>query len=77
MMVINPNDAISKKPIPKAMPSAATAHIDADVVSPEMLRFVMMMVPAPRNPIPETTCAIRRDESELIPVANPGYNRAS
>jgi hypothetical protein len=50
-------------PVPQANPMAAVTHKPAAVVKPLTTFFWKMMVPAPRNPIPETTWAATREES--------------
>ena len=47
-------------PAPTASPIPAVAQIPAAVVSPRTICFWKMMVPAPINPIPLTTCAATR-----------------
>ena len=47
-------DARSSSPAPVAMPIAADSHTAAAVVSPSTAPRRVMMMPAPRNPIPET-----------------------
>ena len=55
--------AATNMPVPHARPMAAVTHRPAAVVSPRTTFFWKMMVPAPRNPMPDTTCAATRDES--------------
>ena len=50
-------------PVPQASPMAAVTHRPAAVVRPRTMFFWKMMVPAPRKPMPETTCAATREES--------------
>ena len=58
-------------PAPTAMPNAATIHIPAAVVSPRTEPFICIMAPAPRKPIPVTTCAAIRAGS---PFFRPMYS---
>jgi hypothetical protein len=51
---------------PAARPMPATAQTLAAVVSPRMAFLRRMIVPAPRKPIPLTTCAATRDGSRTI-----------
>ena len=50
-------------PVPQDSPMAAVTHNPAAVVSPRTTFLWKMMVPAPKKPIPETTCAATREES--------------
>ena len=50
-------------PAPAVMPSAATSHRLAAVVSPRTVMPVQRIAPAPRKPIPETTDAAMREAS--------------
>lgn len=53
------------KPLPIAMPIAAVAQMPAAVVSPCMISRRYMMMPAPKKPIPVTTCDAIRVVSAL------------
>jgi hypothetical protein len=53
------------------MPIAATTHSVAAVVSPRTDSPWRMMAPAPRKPIPVTTCAAMRVGSSVIPPLAP------
>ncbi|CPW42708.1 Uncharacterised protein [Mycobacteroides abscessus] len=57
------------------MPTAADSHIAAAVVNPCTAPRRMMMIPAPRKPIPETICAATRDGSRItMPSASTSSN---
>ena len=55
--------AAAYMPVPHARPMAAVTHRPAAVVSPLTTFLWNMIVPAPKNPIPDTTCAATREES--------------
>ena len=63
--------------MPTAIPKPATVHSDAAVVNPVTLCFVTMMVPAPKKPIPLTTCAINLAWSERMTPVKAGLANAS
>ena len=62
--------AIRYKPVPQARPIAAVTHKPAAVVSPRTLLRWSIIVPAPKKPIPDTTCAATLEES-LSPSGKP------
>src|ERR1700733_2479228 len=64
MMVEAP--AARYRPPPTARPIAATVQMLAAVVRPFTISPRARMAPAPRKPIPETTCAAIRDGSSTI-----------
>ena len=47
--------ATSNMPVPQANPIAAVTHSPAAVVSPRIMFFWKIIVPAPRKPMPDTT----------------------
>ncbi len=55
--------ANNSSPAPAAMPIAADSHTAAAVVSPCTAPRRVMMIPAPKKPIPETIWAATRDGS--------------
>lgn len=55
-------------PPPVARPMPATAHRLAAVVSPRITSPRSRIDPAPRKPMPETTCAATRDGSRTTPA---------
>ena len=62
--------ANSYMPAPTATPIAATTQSEAAVVSPRTLIPYLMIAPAPRKPIPETTYdATRRVDDDADVVA--------
>src|SRR5436189_225288 len=52
--------------MPTIMPVAATAQIVAAVDIPRMIPAPCKIAPAPRNPMPVTTCAATRPESPVV-----------
>ena len=53
-----------------AMPIMLVVHIPAAVVRPVItLLFFNIIIPAPRNPTPQTTCAEILNTSPLSPAA--------
>src|SRR6185437_8760860 len=59
------------------MPIAATIHSEAAVVSPRTVRPFRMIAPAPRKPMPLTTCAAIRDGSRRTRTFGPPEPRTS
>ena len=55
--------AAANMPVPQANPMAAVTHRPAAVVSPRTTFFWKIIVPAPKKPMPDTTCAATREES--------------
>lgn len=55
--------AATYKPPPTARPTAATDHRLAAVVNPRTISPRNRIEPAPRKPMPETTCAATREGS--------------
>ena len=65
-------------PVPQDSPMAAVTHNPAAVVSPRTTFLLKMMVPAPKKPIPETTCAATREEDVhivIFPCGKPNAKR--
>ena len=62
-------------PIPTRAPIAAVAHIVAAVVSPCTSSPFLKMIPAPRNPMPDTICATTRELSPPSIVGDIRQNR--
>ena len=62
--------ASSSRPAPAAMPIAADSQTAAAVVSPCTAPRRVMMIPAPKKPMPETIWAATRKESRttVFPV---------
>ena len=58
-------------PAPQASPTAAANHIVAAVVSPFTFNPWRRIAPAPRKPIPETTCAAIRPGSPGVKGSGP------
>jgi len=57
-----------KSPMPHANPTPHMAQIPAAVVKPRIPPcWERMMAPAPRKPIPVTTCAAIREGSTEVP----------
>ena len=51
---------MAMNPEPSAIPNDAHTHTVAAEVNPLTRNFDMNMVPAPKNPTPDTTCAAIR-----------------
>jgi hypothetical protein len=62
--------ASNSRPAPAAMPIAADSHTAAAVVSPCTAPRRVMMIPAPKKPMPETIWAATRDGSSSIVCAD-------
>ena len=54
--------------MPAARPRQATFHRDAAVVRPAIFFWETKIVPAPRKPMPLTTCALMRPTLTAMPV---------
>src|SRR5690606_32455254 len=64
MMTVAEIDGIYKPP-PTASPTPATDHTLAAVVRPRITWPRASIAPAPRKPMPDTTCAATRDGSRV------------
>ncbi len=65
-MIAVAHTPVTTNPAPRAMPIAAVAHTPAAVVSPCMTSRLYIMMPAPKKPMPVTTCDAIRVASAAI-----------